>query len=185
MKRCFDIVFSFIGLLVFFPVIFLLALAIIVTTRESPFYSDYRMGRNGESFLILKLRTMCGKTPTPKGLSSRMQRKRERGRVTWIGNFLRKYGLDELPQLWNIFVGQMSFVGPRPLPLLLASRITYAPTIHGIRPGLTGLCQILPHCVHEQTRTRLDCLYAKKRTFCLDIYIMFRTIPALLKRKDF
>ena len=109
-KRSFDIIFSIIGILVLIPFFILIAIVILIDSRGSVFYKQRRVGKDNEDFFIVKYRTM--KTDADKkGLLTVGARDR---RITRVGYFLRKYKLDELPQLFNVLYGDMSFVGPRP-----------------------------------------------------------------------
>ncbi|MCL4121883.1 UNVERIFIED_CONTAM: hypothetical protein GTU68_014031 [Idotea baltica] len=109
-KRLFDIVFSFFGLLMLLPILLLIAIGIKLESKGSVFYKQTRVGRHNQDFKIFKFRTMFVGSDK-KGLLTLGDKD---NRVTKIGYFLRKYKLDELPQLINVFIGNMSFVGPRP-----------------------------------------------------------------------
>lgn len=138
-KRAFDLVFSALGLLVLFPVFIILALFIIFDSKGGIFYRQKRVGRNQVEFWLYKFRTM--KTGAEKSglLTVGMQD----SRITNIGKVLRKYKLDELPQLWNIFTGEMSFVGPRPeVPYYVNLYNEAQKKVLLVKPGLTDFASL-------------------------------------------
>ena len=135
--RIFDVIFSLTGLLLLFPV-FLALVALCRYDTGSPIFRQKRLGLNKKVFKLLKFRTMHLNAPT---LATHLM---STGYITVIGAYLRRYKLDELPQLWNVVVGQMSLVGPRPC-LLEQKDIVHNRDQHGIfefKPGMTGLAQI-------------------------------------------
>ena len=171
-KRAFDIVFSVLGLIVAAPVIGLL---VITVRRDSPgpgIFRQSRIGRNGTPFICLKLRTMRSDTPElPTHQSTQAQ-------VTRLGRRLRQWKLDELPQLWNVLAGDMSFVGPRPcLPSqteLIAERRKRG--VLAIRPGITGLAQIRGVDMSDPVRlAELDAEYLERMTVAADLKILVGT----------
>ncbi|MBX9780083.1 MAG: sugar transferase [Chitinophagaceae bacterium] len=137
MIRFFDFLFSLIGLIVFSPVLFILAIVGFFDTG-SPFFVQKRIGRNGQLFSLVKFRSMSLNT---QSVATHLVNKNA---VTKFGDFLRKSKLDELPQLWNVLIGDMSLVGPRPnLPNqeeLIQERSSR--NVYSVRPGITGLAQI-------------------------------------------
>lgn len=137
MIRIFDIIFSFIGLLIFSPFFIIFFFTGIFDTG-SPLYIQKRVGLNLKSFNLIKFRTM------KIGTKSRSTHLINKSNITKIGYFLRKFKLDELPQLYNVLVGDMSFVGPRPC-LINQKKLIFERKKRGIfkvRPGITGLAQI-------------------------------------------
>ncbi|MDG1881191.1 MAG: exopolysaccharide biosynthesis polyprenyl glycosylphosphotransferase [Schleiferiaceae bacterium] len=185
MKRSFDVFISFFGLLFILswltPIIGIL---IKINSRGSIFYSQTRVGIAGNNFRIWKFRSMY------KGSEEDIQAKSKDNRITFLGKTLRKNHLDELPQLWNVFIGTMSLVGPRPHMLSDHSEYTKAINNYGIRhwvrPGMTGLAQARGltgskdiELMHE--RIRADIYYIENWSFILDLKIMGATI--LGKRK--
>lgn len=134
LKRLFDILFSFVLILIFFPIILILSALIVVDSGFPIFFRQERMGKNEKKFSILKFRTMKNNTATSDGITLQNDR-----RVTKIGKFLRKYRLDEIPQLFNIIKGEMSFVGPRPdLPKYYMLDDYGYKSVLLVRPGITG-----------------------------------------------
>lgn len=197
-KRLMDL-----GLLALFlpfavPLGLLVAAVLLVTEGRPVFYVSERMKAPGQGFRLWKFRTMRA-DPSDWGVSGGDKA----GRITTIGGFLRRSRLDELPQLWNILRGDMTFVGPRP-PLrryVEAFPALYAAVLRG-RPGVTGLAtlrfhrreaEILARCTTpEETearyvrfcipvKARLDILYLRRRSFCLDLQILAKTCAGLLK----
>jgi O-antigen biosynthesis protein WbqP len=183
MKRAFDLFFSAIGLLVALPVLGLLVLAIRLGSPGAAIFRQTRIGRNGKPFVCLKLRTMFTGVPElPTHMSSA-------DHVTPIGRGLRKWKLDELPQLWNVLVGDMSFVGPRPcLPSqteLIEERRKRG--VLALRPGITGLAQIRGVDMSDPVAlAELDAAYLRKAGLRQDIGILIGTFSsnALADRTD-
>lgn len=180
-KRLIDILLSLISMIVLSPIFLILILAIKVDSRGPVLFKQKRIGINKTTFNILKFRTM--KIDTPKDTPTHLLENPEQY-ITRVGKFLRKTSLDELPQLWNIFVGDMSFIGPRPALWnqydLIAERDKYG--ANDILPGLTGWAQIngrdeLPIDV----KAKLDGEYVEKLSFWLDIKCFFLTIIKVLK----
>lgn len=135
LKRSFDILTSFIGLVIFFPFIFLIAFVAFLDTKANGFYSDFRIGRKGKAFRMYKIRSMR-KSPhfPPTSITTSTD-----SRITPFGRFLRTTKMDELPQLWNVLIGDMSFVGPRPdVPGFSDKLQGEDRIILSIRPGITG-----------------------------------------------
>lgn len=181
-KRFIDIVLSFLGLLILSPVFLILSLAIKIDSRGPILFRQKRVGRSKTYFNILKFRTM--RIDTPKDTPTHLLENPEQY-ITKVGRFLRKTSLDELPQIWNIFVGHMSIIGPRPALWnqydLIAERDKYG--ANDVRPGLTGWAQIngrdeLP----IELKSRLDGEYVQKMSFGFDAKCFFKTIISVLKR---
>jgi len=184
-KRTFDIICSLAFL--FFAVPFLIAIAIAVRV-DSPgtaFFKQKRLGLHGAPFMIWKFRTMVDGTGTPLDVV-----KVNDARVTRLGRFLRSTHLDELPQLINVLLGEMSMVGPRPLEATLAEHL--AQTVAGyercfeMKPGLTGPSQILGRKkVHKwgwRCEVWLNSLYERQQCFWYDLQLLVCTLPHVLKR---
>jgi len=180
-KRVFDIVLAAIGLAVSSPVSALIAAAIKLEDGGPVFYGQERVGLNGRVFTALKFRSMI---PDAEARTGPVQASARDPRITRVGRVLRATAMDELPQLWNILVGDMSFVGPRPLRpgelevsgdgrvVPLAAIPGYAER-HQIRPGLTGLTQVYaPRDIPRATKFRLDRLYLKHAGFWLDLKLI-------------
>lgn len=166
------------------------AVAIFMNSRGPVFYRTYRVGKRGRLFRFYKFRTMVSNADQLLDdvwdLNERQDvlfKVPRDPRVTGVGRFLRRYSLDELPQLWNILKGEMSLVGPR--PPLLGEYQQFGPE-HAQRmavlPGLTGLWQVTARRDPSfQRYTRLDCEYVGTRSFWLDLKILLKTIPAVLQ----
>jgi O-antigen biosynthesis protein WbqP len=175
MKRAFDLVAALVGLAMLWPVIVLLILAV---RRDSPgpgIFAQARVGRHGKPFVCYKLRTMrVGAPNVPTHFASAAE-------ITPLGGWLRRWKLDELPQLWNVLIGEMSIVGPRPcLPgqteLIEARRVL---GVLSLRPGVTGLGQVSGIDMSEPEKlARCDRDYMDRRSMALDIRLIFRTIFA-------
>lgn len=194
-KRTFDIIFSFFGLIFLLPVFFLIAISI---RRESPgpvTYQGLRLGKNEKPFKILKFRTMhC----QPDGENGPPVTASDDQRVTKIGRYLRNSKLNELPQLWNVLIGQMSFVGPRPEDYKIA--MTWPPEVRkeisSVRPGITSPASIIyrdeEHLLKGDDfmdnylgkilpdKQRLDQLYVRNHNLFVDMDVLAATIIMLL-----
>lgn len=181
-KRAFDAAVAFLGILVSSPLWLFFALAIFVEDGLPVFYRQSRVGQSGRIFNALKFRTM--RKDAEAGIGP-VQAGKNDPRVTRVGAILRKTALDELPQLWNILKGDMSFVGPRPLRPgeILADqsgervRLEDVPGFDEritITPGLTGLAQVYaPRNIHHRQKFRYDLLYIKKQNFFLDLKLIY------------
>ena len=191
--RAFDICVSILAGAAFLPVLLLAALAIRLTGRGPILFVQQRMGRGGEAFPCLKFRSMAvdaqerleqllASDPQARAEWARDQKLRKDPRITPVGALLRKTSLDELPQLFNVLLGHMSIVGPRPIIAAEIERYgaRYADYC-SVRPGITGLWQISGrNDVSYGTRVRLDSLYARRKSLGYDVTICLRTIPAVL-----
>lgn len=174
-KRLLDVVVSLLLIALLFPVMVLLAILIVADMHEWPFYSELRPGRNQKLFLILKLKSMKSNPEQP-----------ERERLTRLGAFLRKYSLDELPQLWNVLWGSMSLVGPRPLKKDYLPYYTPTEQLrHSVRPGITGMAQISGrNYLSWNERLRLDVVYVRHLSFLLDLNILHQTLLVVFKAEN-
>jgi lipopolysaccharide/colanic/teichoic acid biosynthesis glycosyltransferase len=181
MKRLFDAFVSGAGLLVSSPLWILIPAAIKLEDGGPVFFPQARIGRGGGVFKALKFRSM---RPGADRLSALVQASEDDPRITRVGRWLRATAMDELPQLWNIFVGDMSFVGPRPLmpgeievrgdgTLVPIEAIAGYRERHSVRPGLTGLTQVYaPRDIRRVDKFRLDRLYLKRASFLLDLKLI-------------
>ncbi|MFV0644566.1 MAG: sugar transferase [Sphingomonadaceae bacterium] len=192
-SRIFDTVTATTAVVLFLPLMLLIAFIIKVTSPGPAIFFQQRVGRDGKHFPCLKFRTMVvdaqeqldrllREDEDARHEWARDQKLRNDPRITRIGEFLRKTSLDELPQLFNILVGQMSVVGPRPI---VASEIRrYGRRFAdycSVRPGLTGLWQISGrNDVSYDLRVRLDAFYARRQSLSYDVLICMRTIPAVM-----
>jgi len=180
-KRGFDCLLAGSGLIVSAPLWALVALAIKLEDRGPVLYRQDRVGQGGRVFSALKFRSMV---PDAEARTGPIQATENDPRITRIGRLLRATAMDELPQLWNIFSGDMSFVGPRPLrpgevdargdgQLLRLDQIPGYEERHGVRPGLTGLTQVYaPRDISRTSKFRLDRLYLKRAGFWLDVKLI-------------
>jgi undecaprenyl-phosphate galactose phosphotransferase len=195
-KRCFDIFGAGLLLLVFSLVLLVIAGAILVFDGRPIFFVQQRVGRNGRCFGLLKFRTMvpnaerilaAWKVENPDIWQSYCDNNFKIAndpRLSHVGPYLRRLSLDELPQLWNVFRGDMSLVGPRPL---LESEL---PFYHGgidmyasVRPGITGLWQVSGRSMTTfLDRARLDRTYLEDVTFIGDLKLLLRTLPKVVSR---
>ncbi|MEA5567719.1 sugar transferase [Anabaena sp. UHCC 0399] len=181
-KRAFDVVISCIAIVSLFPIFLLIALAVKLTSPGQILFCQERLGQLGKPFVIYKFRTMMdGAIHIGAGLDTF----KGDPRITPVGKFLREYHLDELPQLFNILCGDMSLVGPR--PLLVSSLETYSNLQKRrllLPPGLTAWEAVkggLSNSLEE--RLNLDIWYVDNWNFWLDIMIIFRTIPVVLRQE--
>lgn len=196
-KRLFDIVFSLTVLILFSPVYLLIALLIVLSSSGPVFYVQERVGKNYRRFGCIKFRTMV---PNADEMLLEMLRTSPHlrqefesnfklkydPRITWIGHFLRVTSLDEFPQFWNVLMGDMSVVGPRPLVVEeLPKYGTHIDTILTIRPGITGMWQVSGrNDIPYPQRVRIDLYYANFRTFWMDLWIIVKTIGVVVFPKD-
>ena len=180
-KRFLDIILSFFGILLLSWLFLILFLVIKLDSRGPIFFRQKRVGRGKTHFGILKFRTM--RIDTPRDMPTHMLENPEQY-ITRVGKFLRKTSLDELPQLFNIFVGHMSVIGPRPALWnqfdLIEERDRYG--VNDIRPGLTGWAQINGRDELEiPVKAKLDGEYAERLSFGFDCKCFFGTIGKVLK----
>ena len=180
-KRTLDIVLSFLGMIALSPFFLLLVLAIKLDSKGPVLFKQKRVGLHKKHFYILKFRTM--RIDTPKDTPTHLLENPEQW-ITKVGKFLRKTSLDELPQIWNIFVGDMSIIGPRPALWnqydLIEERDRYG--ANDVLPGLTGWAQI--HGRDElpiAKKAELDGYYVQHLSFLLDVRCFFGTIKSVAK----
>lgn len=193
-KRIIDVLVSSLGLILLSPLLALVALAIRLDSPGPVFYRQRRVGRKGESIEMLKFRTMhvnadevlreeLLKNLELKTEWDQYQKLKNDPRITRVGRLIRRVSIDELPQLWNVFTGTMSLVGPR--PIMLNQRELYGNAIADyvrVTPGITGLWQISGRNLTTfQTRTEYDMQYVLNWSVWLDIYILVRTIWVVLR----
>jgi len=184
LKRMFDIAASSLLLALTLPVIALFALLVKIDSRGPAFFRQVRVGLYGEPFVVLKLRSM--RTDAEKDGAKWAEK--DDPRITRLGRFIRKVRIDELPQVWTVLKGQMSFVGPRPeVPSFvddLEQQLPYYAERHMVKPGITGWAQInYPYGASvEDARAKLeyDLYYAKNYTPFLDLLILLQTLRVVL-----
>lgn len=182
-KRAADIILSLTGLIILAPILFFISVAVKLESKGPILFRQKRVGMHKTYFEILKFRTMC--TEAPRDCPTHMLHNPETY-ITKVGAFLRKYSLDELPQLWNILIGDMSIIGPRPAlwnqENLILERERYK--ANDIRPGLTGWAQI--HGRDEldiYEKAELDGIYIKKMGLKIDVSCFIKTVFYVLGKK--
>lgn len=180
MKRLFDIVLALFAIVIFSPILIIAGLAVRLSLGSPILFTQSRIGKNDQSFLLFKYRSMNNNKDDSGHLLSNAQR------ITPLGRFLRKSSIDELPSLFNILKGDMSLVGPRPLlPKYLKCYSEYHRQRHNIKPGLTGLAQVNGrNNITWQKRLDMDVTYVQNRSMILDIKILFLTVLKVFKIED-
>lgn len=192
-KRIIDMIGALLLTIVSFPLLLTIAVLIKIDSPGGVFYSQNRMGRQGRCFSVLKFRTMhvdadailadlLDKDPTLRAEYEQFHKLQEDPRVTRIGRVLRRYSLDELPQLFNVIAGDMSLVGPRAyMPRELPKMKNLARIVLQTPPGITGLWQVSGrNALSFERRVDLDVHYFKNWSPWLDLYLLIRTVPVVL-----
>ena len=194
-KRGGDIFLVLISLPIVLLVMGAIAAVVKLSSPGPVFYSHRRIRKGGSFFSMWKFRTMCinsaevledhlARHPEARAEWNKTHKLRLDPRITWIGLFLRRYSLDELPQLWNVLAGQMSLVGPR--PIVAAEVEKYGPCFEcycRVKPGLTGLWQVSGRStVTYQKRIALDCEYVERWSLMGDVLILLKTFSSVLKQ---
>lgn len=180
-KRLLDIILSFIALILLIPIFLVIVLAIKIDSKGPVLFKQKRVGINKSYFYILKFRTM--RIDAPNEVPTHLLENPDIW-ITRVGSFLRRTSLDELPQIWNVFVGEMSLIGPRPALWnqydLIAEREKYG--VNSIRPGLTGWAQINGRDeLSIEDKAKLDGEYVENMGFLMDLRCFFRTIVSVFK----
>lgn len=197
LKRCFDFIMSLIAILLLSWLLLIIFIIQIFATKGHPIFPDKRVGRKGKLIRVLKFRSMYYDaetnidkylTPEQKEIWLRERKIEPDPRITKFGRFIRKTSLDELPQLFNIFIGNMSFVGPRPISEKELSNFIKEEldVLLTAKPGLTGYWQVSGRNnidFKSGERQKVELEYFSKRGFFYDIGIIFRTIPAVLTKR--
>jgi exopolysaccharide biosynthesis polyprenyl glycosylphosphotransferase len=192
LKRSFDFVGALFLLLILSPLMVLIAIAVYVTSRGPVLYRSWRPGIGGEPFACFKFRTMRSDADQIQAdleslneASGALFKIRDDPRMTPIGRVLRRYSLDELPQLFNVVLGQMSLVGPRPLPQRDFDQLEdWHKKRYLVLPGVTGLWQVSGRSELDfDDLVRLDFLYLERWSIGLDLTILMKTVPAVLTRR--
>ena len=194
-KRAFDLVVGTVLLIIAAPIVLAAALAIRIDTPGSPFFFQTRLGKDGKPFKKFKLRGMYidARTRFPAYYDYSQKRDlefcfhhEEDPRVTAAGRILRKTSIDELPNLWNVVLGDMSLVGPRPeIPEVLALYGKYRDEYLSVKPGITCLSKITGRDKLTKRETiDFDLKYIRTRSFLSDVQILWRTIRSVLLRRD-
>jgi lipopolysaccharide/colanic/teichoic acid biosynthesis glycosyltransferase len=194
-KRAFDILFALVALVVLLPLLLVFALAVALSSPGGAFFRQMRVGRNGREFRLLKFRSM---RPGSEAKGQLTIGGRD-PRITAVGYFLRKTKLDELPQLWNVLVGDMSMVGPRPeVPRYVALYNAEQRQVLSVRPGITGMASLdyvdenellakaddPERAYIEQVmpaKLALDLRYVRERSMALDLRIIVATVKLIFR----
>lgn len=185
-KRFIDIFISLLILPIIFIIGFIIFIFIKIEDQGTLFYKSLRLGKNGRTFKMIKFRSMKENAAVKKNLDGSTFVGENDSRLTKVGSFLRKTSLDELPQIWNVFIGDMSFIGPRPdLPGALEDYTENDKKKLDVKPGITGYNQAyFRNSVSQKEKFKHDCFYVENISFLLDIKIFFRTIMSVLSRKN-
>ena len=176
-KPLLDFVLSFLGLIISSPIFLIVFIALLLANKGKVFFLQNRPGKNGKIFKIIKFRTMNNKRDAHGNLLPDVER------LTKIGKLVRKTSLDEIPQLINVLLGNMSLIGPRPLlPEYLPLYNDFQKKRHHIKPGITGWAQINGrNAVEWEKKFKFDVWYVENMSFFLDLQIMFLTLKKVLK----
>lgn len=195
-KRLFDILFSILGIIILSPFLLIISVIILFTSAGNAFYRQIRVGKNGKEFKLIKFRTMRKGADKSGQLTVGMRD----SRITAIGYYLRKYKLDELPQLFNILAGQMSFVGPRPeVPKYVALYDAEQRKVLNVKPGITDYASIVYSEENElltkaenpedlyiskvmPAKLKLNMRYINEMSFVTDIKVILKTIRKIFRK---
>lgn len=185
-KRILDLAMSCVALVLLFPVLVIAALCIKLTSKGPVLFTQERLGLYGQTFRIFKFRTMYQGSESLNVFAKPMQKLDQDPRSTPVGRFLREWRIDELPQIINIFLGQMSWVGPR--PILLEEGATASEDCFqrlAAKPGLTGLWQATrSNRISGEEKLRLDAEYSSRQNIWLDMKLIFLTIPKMFIKES-
>ncbi len=189
LKRTMDLIASFVGLIFFGPVILLVGMIIKFNSPGPVFYKQERVGKNGKIFIMYKLRTMI---KDAESLTGPTWAKRNDPRITRVGRLLRRYHIDELPQLFNVLKGEMSLVGPRPeRPQIIERFNHHFPNYNkklDVKPGITGYAQI--RYKYDETlkdvklKLKYELFYIQRMCLFLDLKVLLATLAVLVTGKD-
>jgi exopolysaccharide biosynthesis polyprenyl glycosylphosphotransferase len=189
-KRLFDLIVSSIFLIILLPVFLIVAIIIKIDSKGPIFYTSKRVTTHGRTFGVHKFRSMVINADNLKSKLSHLNHRegplfkvKNDPRITRVGNFLRKTSIDELPQLINVFLGQMSLVGPRPhLPQEVAQYEKHHKKVLAVKPGITGMAQISGRSnLTFEEEVKLDTYYIENWSLWLDVVILFKTLPVVLR----
>jgi undecaprenyl phosphate N,N'-diacetylbacillosamine 1-phosphate transferase len=179
-KRLIDLIVSFVGIVILSPAILVIAILLLIVNRANPFFLQSRPGKNEVIFKLIKFKTMTDRLDINGAVLS------DNERLTRVGNLIRKSSLDEIPQLINVFKGEMSLIGPR--PLLVEYLLLYSEEQrkrHLVRPGITGWAQVNGrNAIRWEDKFKFDIFYVEKLSFFLDLKILFLTIKKVLMSED-
>jgi lipopolysaccharide/colanic/teichoic acid biosynthesis glycosyltransferase len=180
-KRFLDIVLSGLALLCLSPILLVVTIWLHFANKGAgAFFTQERPGKNAKIFKIYKYKTMTDERDANGELLP------DADRLTKVGKFVRSTSIDELPQLWNVFIGDMSLIGPRPLLVKYLPYYTKREQLrHSVRPGITGLAQVNGRShISWDDKLEFDATYAENISFCLDCKILIQTVVNVLKRSD-
>ena len=180
LKPFFDFFGALVLLLVASPIIVIVAIILAFSNGGSPFFLQKRPGKKERMFTIIKFKTMNNKTDETGKLLPDSER------LTAVGKFIRSSSLDELPQLINVLIGDMSFVGPRPLlPEYLPLYNEFQKQRHSVKPGITGWAQVNGrNAISWQQKFEYDVWYVNNQSFYLDLKILYKTVLKVIKKED-
>lgn len=186
-KRLLDILLSLVALPFVLLAILIMAPFIFFEDKGPVFYNATRRGRNGKKFKMFKLRSMYVNSPDLKAADGSTFNSANDPRVTKVGRFMRNTSIDELPQILNVLIGDMSFIGPR--PTLATKPYEELPEINKrrliVRPGITGYAQAYyRNSITQDEKFKQDCYYAENVSFLLDVKIILQTVKSVLKREN-
>lgn len=180
LKRILDVFLALIMLLILSPVFIFIGLILTIHFRKSPFFIQSRSGLNGKSFNLIKFQTMRDLRDSKGTLLA------DNERISALGHILRKFSLDELPQIFNVLKGDMSFVGPRPLLIEYLNKYSdYQRQRLDVLPGITGWAQVNGrNSITWEEKFKLDVSYVKNKSFLFDFYILLMTVLKVFRAKD-
>lgn len=179
LKRLIDIIASFCGLLILSPILIIVSLCLFFSNSGKPFFFQIRPGKNGKVFKIIKFKTMNDRKDKDGNLLS------DGERLTKVGSFVRKTSLDEIPQLFNVLIGDMSLIGPRPLLVQYLNLYNdFQKRRHEVRPGITGWAQVNGrNAISWEQKFDLDVWYVDHYSFAIDFRIFLLTIKKVFVRE--
>ncbi|WP_405292892.1 sugar transferase [Algibacter sp. Ld11] len=180
LKSFFDFFIALIMVTMLFPIILIITIFLFIVNQGKPFFTQVRPGKNEALFKIIKFKTMNDKKDGNGNLLP------DHERLTSVGNFIRKTSMDEIPQLFNVIKGDMSFVGPRPLlPRYLPYYSTEEKRRHNVKPGITGYAQVNGRSLLDwDTKLKYDVFYVNNISFKLDLKILVKTAYKVVASKD-
>jgi undecaprenyl phosphate N,N'-diacetylbacillosamine 1-phosphate transferase len=180
LKRLFDFIAAFLGLLLLSPVFVLVMIGLFFANEGKPFFLQERPGKNQRIFKIIKFKSMNDKKDAHGNLLPDAER------LTKVGSFVRRTSLDEIPQLINVLKGDMALIGPRPLLIKYLPYYTDREKLrHTVRPGITGFAQVNGrNTVNWDDRLEMDVYYVENMSFVNDLKILVQTVKNVINRKD-
>jgi undecaprenyl phosphate N,N'-diacetylbacillosamine 1-phosphate transferase len=175
-KPFWDFIISLVALLILSPLLLIATILLFLANKGNPFFVQKRPGKDGDIFKIVKFKTMTDE----KNLNGDLLP--DSHRLTTIGKFIRKTSLDEIPQLWNVLIGDMSFIGPRPLlPQYLPIYTSHQNKRHNLKPGITGWAQVNGrNAISWTQKLEYDVWYVQNVSFLVDIKILLKTVQKVL-----